>query len=106
MRELGLPETSAGHIRVIRRHVTRSGLDTSHFTGQRTWSDARLVQAAPHARTWSALLAALGVKSSSRAYRTRIKAHAVRLGVDLSHLDDQVRDANHLQGPEPALRNL
>ena len=106
MRELGLHETSAGHIRVIRRHVTRLGLDTSHFTGQRTWSDARLVQAAPHARTWSALLAALGVKSSSRAYRTRIKAHAVRLGVDLSHLDGQVREANHLLSPEPALRNL
>jgi|SRR5947209_3001769 len=81
-------------------------LDTSHFTGQRTWSDARLIQAAPHARTWSALLAAIGVKSSSRAYRTRVKAHAVRLGVDLSHLDDQPREAGSRSGPTPALKNL
>lgn len=106
MRELGLHETSAGHIRAVRRHATRLGLDTAHFTGQRTWSDARLIQAAPHSPTWSSLLAALGVKSSSLAYRTRIKAHAVRLGVDLSHLDSQVREASHRQSPEPALRHL
>jgi hypothetical protein len=106
MRELGLDGTSAGAIRVVRRHVVRLGLDTSHFTGQRTWSDARLIQAAPHARTWSALLAAIGVKSSSRAYRTRVKAHAVRLGVDLSHLDDQPREAGSRPGPTPALKNL
>src|SRR5690242_20473390 len=84
MRELGLHETSAGPIRAVRRHATRLGLDTAHFTGQRTWSDASLIQAAPHARTWGSLLAAMGVKSSSLAYRTRVKAHAVRLGVDLS----------------------
>jgi hypothetical protein len=106
MRELGLPETSGGHIKEIRRHASRLGLDTSHFTGQRTWSDAKLIQAAPHARTWSALLAALGIKSSSLAYRTRVKAHAVRLGVDLSHLDGQAREASCLQSPEPSLRNL
>jgi hypothetical protein len=106
MRELGLDGTSAGAIRVVRRHVVHLGLDTSHFTGQRTWSDARLIQAAPHARTWSALLAAIGVKSSSRAYRTRVKAHAVRLGVDLSHLDDQPREAGSRSGPTPALKNL
>jgi hypothetical protein len=106
MRELGLDGTSAGAIRVVRRHVVHLGLDTSHFTGQRTWSDARLIQAAPHARTWSALLAAIGVKSSSRAYRTRVNAHAVRLGVDLSHLDDQPREAGSRSGPTPVLKNL
>jgi hypothetical protein len=106
MRELGLPGTSAGSVRIVRRHVTRLGLDTSHFTGQRTWSDARLIQAAPHARSWSALLAAIGVKSSSRAYRTRVKAHAVRLGVDLSHLDDQACAPSPQADPEPSLRHL
>jgi hypothetical protein len=106
MRELGLYETSAGSIRIVRRHVTRLELDTSHFTGQRTWSDARLIQAAPHARSWSGLLAAIGVKSSSRAYRTRVKAHAVRLGVDLSHLDDQAGPSGPRPGPEPSLKHL
>src|SRR5271166_1468636 len=80
MRELGLCVTSAGSIRVVSRHVARLGLDTSHFTGQRAWSDAKLIQAASQARSWSALLTAMGVKSTSRAYRTRVKAHAVRLG--------------------------
>jgi hypothetical protein len=42
MRELGLCTTSAGSIRVVKRHVTRLGSDTSHVTGQRRWSDAQL----------------------------------------------------------------
>jgi hypothetical protein len=106
MRELGLCVTSAGSMRVVRRHVARLGLDTSHFTGQRTWSDARLIQAASQARSWNVLLAAIGVKSSSPAYRTRIKAHAVRLGLDLSHLDEDARQAIQPASPRPALRNL
>lgn len=106
MRELGLCVTSAGSIRVVRRHVARLGLDTSHFTGQRAWSDAKLIQAASQARSWSALLTAMGVKSTSRAYRTRVKAHAVRLGLDLSHLDSNTQRAHHPPSPKPALRNL
>jgi hypothetical protein len=106
MRELGLCATSAGSIQVVRRHVARLGLDTSHFTGQRAWSDANLTQAASQARSWSALLAAMGVKSTSQAYRTRVKAHAVRLGLDLSHLDDKAQGVNHPPSPKPALRNL
>jgi len=106
MRELGLPATSAGPMRVVRRHVARLALDTSHFTGQRTWSDARLIQAAPHARSWNMLMAAIGVKSSSPAYRTRVKAHAIRLGLDLSHLDDDARGTSRPPGPQPSLRHL
>jgi hypothetical protein len=42
MRELGLNATSAGAIRIVRRHVVRLGLDTSHFRGKRKWSDVQL----------------------------------------------------------------
>jgi len=42
MRELGLNATSAGAIRIVRRHTIRLGLDTSHFRGKRRWSDAQL----------------------------------------------------------------
>jgi len=52
------------------------------------------------------LLAAIGVKSSSQAYRTRVKAHAVRLGLDLSHLDEDARQTIQPASPRPALRNL
>jgi hypothetical protein len=106
MRELGLCVTSAGSMRVVRRQVALLGLGTSHFTGQREWSDAKLIQAAPQARSWSTLLAAIGVTSTSRAYRTRVKAHAVRLGLDLSHLDEDGRQAIPPASPGPALRNL
>ena len=106
IRELGLDVTSAGPVQAVRRQAARLGLDSSHFTGQRTWSDARLVQAASQARSWSGLLAALDVKSTSRAYQTRVKAHAVRLGLDLSHLDDRPSEYACQPRPEPALANL
>jgi hypothetical protein len=106
MRELGLCVTSTGAIQVVKGRVALLELDTSHFTGQRTWSDAKLIQAAAQARSWSALLADLGVKSTSRTYRIRVKAHAVRLGLDLSRLDDNAQIANQPQGPKPALANL
>jgi hypothetical protein len=86
MRELGLCVTSAGAIRVVKRHVAYLGLDTSHFTGQRRWSDAQLRRAAAAAYSWSELMLDLGLVPNSAHERTRIKAHAIRLGLDLSRL--------------------
>ena len=86
LRELGLCATSAGSIRVVKRRVALLGLDTSHFTGQGTWSDAALRRAAVQACSWNDLLEAIGIKSRSGDERTRVNAHAVRLGLDLSHL--------------------
>lgn len=106
MRELELCVTSSGSIQMVKRRVALLGLDTSHFTGQRAWSDAELIQAASQARSWNGLLTAMGAKSASRAYRIRVKAHAVRLGLDLSHLDGGTQEANHPPSPKPALRNL
>jgi hypothetical protein len=87
MRELGLCVTSAGAIRVVKRHVARLGLDTSHFTGQRRWSDAQLRRAAAAAYSWPELMLDLGLVPNSADERTRIKAHAIRLGLDLSRLN-------------------
>jgi hypothetical protein len=85
MRELDLCVTSAGSIRVVKRHVVRLGLDTSHFTGQRRWSDGQLKRAVANAYSWSELLAELRLRGNSDD-RTRIKAHSVRLGLDLTRL--------------------
>jgi len=82
------------------------GLDTSHFTGQRTWSDAALKRAAAYAYSWDELLASIGAKSRSGDERIRVKAHALRLGLDLSHLTDHVPDTSPQPTLEPALRNL
>lgn len=88
MRELGLGErvTSAGAVRVVRRHASQLGLDTSHFRGKRRWSDAQLKRAISEGRSWNDVLAELGLSTSSGNAQGHIKGHAVRLGLDLSHL--------------------
>jgi hypothetical protein len=86
MRELGLCPTSAGSIRIVKRHVSRLGLDTSHFSGQRHWSDAQLRRAVASAYSWPEVLSELGLTGNADD-RTRIKAHSARLGLDLSRLD-------------------
>jgi hypothetical protein len=106
MRELGLCVTSAGSIRVVKRQVALLGLDISHFTGQRAWSDAELKRAVPQSHSWNELLAAIGVKSNSGDERTRIKAHALRLGLDLGSLTGELQPTQSRLSPEPALSNL
>lgn len=106
LRHLGLCPTSTSALRLVRQHVTRLGLDTAHFTGQRTWSDAALKQAAARAQSWGELLAALGIGARYGNDRTRIKAHALRLGVDLSHLDAQALETVHPVAAPPELKNL
>ena len=86
MRELDLCVTSAGAIRGVKRRVSRLSLDTSHFTGQRRWSDAQLRRAVAGAYSWSELFSELGLAHDSVDDRTRVKAYATRLGLDLSRL--------------------
>jgi len=49
---------------------------------------------------------AIGMKSNSGDERIRVKAHALRLSLDLSHLEDQPREAPSRLQAKPALRNL
>ncbi|MFI6826927.1 group I intron-associated PD-(D/E)XK endonuclease [Kribbella sp. NPDC050241] len=84
-RALGLKGTSAGVIRTVQRHVARLELDTSHFTGQRRWSDQLLRETVIGASCWADVLAGLGVIDNGEN-RVRVKGHAVRLGLDCMHL--------------------
>jgi hypothetical protein len=106
MRELGLCVTSAGSLRVVKRRVAELGLDSSHFTGQRPWSDAALKRAAAQAHSWNELFDAIGMESNSGDARLRIKAHALRLGLDLSHLTSAPQALPGRLGGQPTLRNL
>lgn len=81
-RALGLKNTSTGS---IRRHAARLELDTSHFTGQRRWTDQRLRDAVASASCWADVIFDLGIVDNG-AERVRIKSHAVRLGLDCTHL--------------------
>jgi hypothetical protein len=106
MRELGLCVTSAGSIQVVKRHVIRLGLDTSHFSGQRRWSDGQLRRAVADAYSWREMLSALGLVPGNADDRVRIKAHATRLRLDLSRLE--VPDAADVRSlkPKPDIKRL
>jgi PD-(D/E)XK endonuclease len=105
MRELGLCVTSAGSIQVVKRQVVRLGLDTSHFTGQRRWSDAQLKLAITNAYSWREVFTDLGMLGSGDD-RTRVKAHAIRIGLDLSRLDGLDRDETLRPVFNPNMKHL
>jgi hypothetical protein len=105
MRELGLGVTSAGSIRVVKRQVSRLGLDTSHFSGQRRWSDAQLRRAVASAYSWSELLSELGLDDSADD-RTRIKANSARLGLDLNRLEPLHKGAAIRPEFKPDIKHL
>ncbi len=86
MRELGLNPANGGTTRTIRRHAAVLGLDTSHFRGNRSWSDAILRQAVSEGGTWEEVLTRLGLSTRAGGSRTLVRAHAHRLGLDVSHL--------------------
>jgi hypothetical protein len=81
-RALGLRPTSTHN---LRRHVARLRLDTSHFIGKRLWTDREVEAAVSQASSWAEVLRLLGIKDTSAA-RVRVKGHAARLGLGVSHL--------------------
>jgi hypothetical protein len=106
MRALGLRADSAGAIRIMKRHVSRLGLDTSHFRGKRSWSDAQLRHAVIDAQSWDELLTSLGLTPGNGDGRIRIKAHAMRLGLDVTHLENPPINAPGPAEGKPDLRYL
>lgn len=87
MRALGMSGTSAGPVRRVKRQARSLGLDTSHFRGKRSWSDGQLRHAVMMGHSWADVLVALGLAVDSGDGRTRVKAHALRLGLDVTHLE-------------------
>ncbi|HKC30067.1 MAG TPA: group I intron-associated PD-(D/E)XK endonuclease [Jatrophihabitans sp.] len=78
--------TSAGSMRAARRRADALGLDYTHFTGQRTWSDRELARALASATTWAQALDALGLASNNGRSLATVRAHALRLGLATEHL--------------------
>lgn len=78
---------SASAVRIVRHHATELNLDWSHFRGKRRWSDSQLKQAVAECRSWDELLSRLGLSARSGNVQLHIKSHAVRLGLDTSHLN-------------------
>jgi hypothetical protein len=91
MRELGLNPANGGATLTVRRHAAWLGLDTSHFKGNRSWSDAVLRRAVTESRTWDEVLTTLGLSTRAGGERTLVNAHALRLALDLTHLGQPAR---------------
>ncbi|MFI6512843.1 group I intron-associated PD-(D/E)XK endonuclease [Streptosporangium sp. NPDC050855] len=87
LRLLGLPEASASAMRIVKRFASDHDIPCDHFTGVRRWSDQKIREATPEARTWAELLRMLGMKSDTGENRASVRAHTLRLGLDISHLE-------------------
>ncbi len=85
LRVFGYKPSSTAPRQALRRAVERYGIDTSHFVGQRTWSDQALIDAAKTAETWTELLAGLGLSTASKSSDS-VRAATRRLGIDLGRL--------------------
>lgn len=99
-RALGLRSTSGGWF--LSKHAACLGLDTSHFSGPRRWSDQELEDAVSSCSTWSGVSERLGLRNDRRT-SIRLRGHAMRIGLDVTHLNDQTEplpSAHHeLGGP-------
>ncbi|MGD0704395.1 MAG: hypothetical protein ABSA02_31465 [Trebonia sp.] len=105
MRALSLPETSPQMILRVKQDVARLGLATSHFTTPRTWSGGELKCAIAAAQSTDELLHSLGLQPGSDEAWTRVKANAIRLGLDLSQLESTI-DVSEPADQRPELGNL
>lgn len=100
LRTLGLKATSASAMRSARAHADRLGLDYSHFTGQRRWTDADLAEAVGSALSWTDVATRLGLTGGSS--HITLKGHALRLGIPTEHLGGGSR-ARPVSGSTPPL---
>jgi hypothetical protein len=82
-------------MRRVKRDVARLGLDVSHFKATRTWDDAQLKRAIAEALSWDDVHAALGLRTQTKGTRVRLHGHAIRLGLDLRHLEIQSAQVWH-----------
>ena len=91
LRALSIPTNSEGVIRRVKRGAARLDLDVSHFKVTRTWDDLQLRRAVTDGQSWDDVFAALGLQTPRKETRVRVAGHALRLGLDLRHLDPKAR---------------
>lgn len=106
LRTLGIQTYSEGTLRRVHRDAARLKLDISHFRGSRTWSDADLTRAVTEAQSWDDVLSTLGLGTPRKETRLRIKGHALRLGLDLGHLEPRKPPQPWRRVMEPDLKHL
>ncbi len=88
----------------VRRRALALGLDTSHFTGQRTWSDEKLRQAVASSDSWTEVLRRLDINDNEDA-RIIVRGHAARLSLDVARFDPPPAEAVDF-GQQPPTRDM
>lgn len=83
---IGLKPTSAGSMRSVQKRARELGLNTDHFTRNRTWTDRQLREAVESSKSWSGVIAILELTYDGQV-KGRLKGHAARLGLETEHLD-------------------
>lgn len=109
LRELGLKANSSGAARIVRRRAAELGLDSSHFRGTRRWTDEQLRNAISSSKAWDEVFQELGLSANSGNVRPFLKSHAIRLGLNYSHLASHTPPELPEPGrfaPDPHLRHL
>lgn len=86
LHQLGLKSHAGSVIGAVRSRAEELGLDFSHFRGYRSWSDEQLRDAISGSGTWNEVIGKLDLSGNSGSIRPFLKSHAVRLGIDYSHL--------------------
>lgn len=103
LQSLGLRATSSSAIRSARRHADQLGLDHSHFTGQRRWTDQALIEAVGVSRSWPEVATHLGLANGGA--ESALKGHALRLGIDTAHFQSRANATHRSEfaelAPEP-----
>jgi PD-(D/E)XK endonuclease len=87
LRELGYATTNGRTAALLRRRAELLDIDASHFRGARTWSDTDLRAAIQAATSWGSVLRDLGFGTGGGNVMAAIKARAMQLGLDYSHIE-------------------
>lgn len=104
-RRLGLAQSSSPR---LQRRARQLGLSVSHFTGKRRWSDFELRQVIESSSTWGEVIERLAISDITET-RLRLKGYAVRLHIDVAHLNGPGRpdsSAEQLLDLNPDLSRL
>ncbi|GAB6858406.1 group I intron-associated PD-(D/E)XK endonuclease [Microbacterium xylanilyticum] len=105
LRHLGLRATSAAAIRSVRARADRIGIGYEHFDRQRGWGEDEFRVALARAASWDDVVAELG-QGTLLGDAPSLRAHAARLGIDVSHLDGMPEPFGPNRELVPDLANL
>lgn len=76
-------------MRSVRARADDIGIDYSHFTGQRRWTDEALRRAVAGATSWTGVARGLGLRGGGVV--SNLKGHVNRLGLDVAHFQPEAQ---------------